>query len=229
MIKMAIRKSREISNPVISKWINHKGKVDYSLLKKDQWFWEQIFALENADLRKYTRNEKLAFWLNTYNLLTIKGVLIELDKNPKWKGNVTVLAKLRFFILRKFLVAGKKLSLNYIEKNIIRRRFKDPRVHFALNCGSASCPFLPNKLFQAESLDKYLDNLTKFFINSGNVRIDEETRTVYLSRIFKWYKRDFAVVGGLEQFINKYWKKNVIDFTKYLIKFEDYDWSLNKQ
>lgn len=226
---MAIRKSREISNPVISKWINHKGKVDYSLLKKDQWFWEQIFALENADLRKYTRNEKLAFWLNTYNLLTIKGVLIELDKNPKWKGNVTVLAKLRFFILRKFLVAGKKLSLNYIEKNIIRRRFKDPRVHFALNCGSASCPFLPNKLFQAESLDKYLDNLTKFFINSGNVRIDEETRTVYLSRIFKWYKRDFAAVGGLEQFINKYWKKNVIDFTKYLIKFEDYDWSLNKQ
>ena len=226
---MAIRKSREISNPVISKWINHKGKVDYSLLKKDQWFWEQIFALENADLRNYTRNEKLAFWLNTYNLLTIKGVLIELDKNPKWKGNVTVLAKLRFFILRKFLVAGKKLSLNYIEKNIIRRRFKDPRVHFALNCGSASCPFLPNKLFQAESLDKYLDNLTKFFINSGNVRIDEETRTVYLSRIFKWYKRDFAVVGGLEQFINKYWKKNVIDFTKYLIKFEDYDWSLNKQ
>ncbi|MCK5158888.1 MAG: DUF547 domain-containing protein [Candidatus Heimdallarchaeota archaeon] len=226
---MAIRKSREISNPVISKWINHKGKVDYLLLKKDQWFWEQIFALENANLRKYTRNEKLAFWLNTYNLLTIKGVLIELDKNPKWKGNVTVLAKLRFFILRKFLVAGKKLSLNYIEKNIIRRRFKDPRVHFALNCGSASCPFLPNKLFQAESLDKYLDNLTKFFINSGNVRIDEETRTVYLSRIFKWYKRDFAVVGGLEQFINKYWKKNVIDFTKYLIKFEDYDWSLNKQ
>lgn len=226
---MAIRKSKEISNPVISKWINHKGKVDYSLLKKDQWFWEQIFALENADLRKYTRNEKLAFWLNTYNLLTIKGVLIELDKNPKWKGNVTVLAKLRFFILRKFLVAGKKLSLNYIENNIIRRRFKDPRVHFALNCGSASCPFLPNKLFQAESLDKYLDNLTKFFINSGNVRIDEETRTVYLSRIFKWYKRDFVVVGGLEQFINKYWKKNVIDFTKYLIKFEDYDWSLNKQ
>ena len=229
MIKLAVRKNEKISNPVISKWINQHGKVDYSLLKNDQWFWEQISALENANLSKYSRNEKLAFWLNTYNLLTIKGVLIELEKNPKWKGNVTSLAKLRFFIFREFHVAGKKVSLNYIENSIIRRRFKDPRVHFALNCGSASCPFLPNKLFQAESLDKYLDNLTKFFINSGNVRIDEETKTVYLSRIFKWYKRDFAVAGGLEQFINKYWKKDVIDFTKYLIKFEDYDWSLNKQ
>ncbi|MHA1532251.1 MAG: DUF547 domain-containing protein [Candidatus Heimdallarchaeota archaeon] len=226
---MAARKSEKISNPVISKWINHQGKVDYSLLKKDQWFWEQIFALENANLSKYSRNEKLAFWLNTYNLLTIKGVLIELEKNPKWKGNITVLAKLRFFILRKFPVAGKKFSLNYIENSIIRRRFKDPRVHFALNCGSTSCPFLPNKLFQAESLDKYLDNLTKFFINSGNVRIDEEAKIVYLSRIFKWYKRDFTIVGGLELFVNKYWKKEPIDFSKYLVKFEDYDWSLNQQ
>ncbi len=226
---MAVRKSEKISNPVISKWINHQGKVDYSLLKKDQWFWEQIFAIENTNLSKYSRNEKLAFWLNTYNLLTIKGVLIELKKNPKWKGNVTSLAKLRFFIFRKFHVAGKKVSLNYIENSIIRRRFKDPRVHFALNCGSTSCPFLPNKLFQAETLDKYLDNLAKFFINSGNVWIDEESKTVYLSRIFKWYKKDFASAGGLQQFINKYWKNETIDFTKRNIKFKDYDWSLNAQ
>lgn len=226
---MAVRKSEKISNPVISKWINHQGKVDYSLLKKDQWFWVQIFVLENTNLSKYSRNEKLAFWLNAYNLLTIKGVLIELEKNPKWKGNVTSLAKLRFFIFRKFHVAGKKVSLNYIENSIIRRRFKDPRVHFALNCGSTSCPFLPNKLFQAETLDKYLDNLAKFFINSGNVWIDEESKTVYLSRIFKWYKKDFASAGGLQQFINKYWKNETIDFTKLNIKFKDYDWSLNTQ
>ena len=226
---MAARKSEKISNPIIAKWINQQGKVDYSSLKKDQWFWEQIFALENAGLSKYSHNEKLAFWLNTYNLLTIKGVLSELEKNPKWKGNVTSLAKLRFFIFRKFLVAGKKLSLNYIENSIIRRRFRDPRIHFALNCGSTSCPFLPNKLFQAKTLDKYLDNLAKFFINSGNVRIDKESKSVYLSRIFKWYKKDFAPVGGLQQFINKFWKKEVIDFTKFKIKFEDYDWSLNTQ
>lgn len=119
--------------------------------------------------------------------------------------------------------------MNYIKHSIIRRRFRDPRVHFALNCGSTSCPFLPNKLFQAESLDKCLNNLAKFFINSGNVRIDEKTKTVYLSRIFKWYKRDFATAGRLQQFINKYWKKDAIDFTKLKIKFKDYDWSLNTQ
>ncbi|MBK5114034.1 MAG: DUF547 domain-containing protein [Candidatus Heimdallarchaeota archaeon] len=226
---MAVKKSEKISNPLIMKWINKQGKVDYTLLKKDQWFWEQIFALENEDLRKYSRNEKLAFWLNAYNLLTIKGVLVELEKNPEWKGNITTLAKLRFFILRRFPVARKKLSLNYIEHNIIRREFQDPRVHFALNCGSASCPFLPNKLFHAETLERYLDNLTKFFINSGNIRIDKDTLTVYLSKIFKWYKGDFDAAGGLYQFINKYWKKDKIDFIKYKIKFEDYDWSLNKQ
>ncbi|NHJ32469.1 MAG: DUF547 domain-containing protein, partial [Asgard group archaeon] len=135
LIIMSVRKSGKISNPITMKWIDKQGKVDYSLLKEDQWFWEQIFAIENVNLKKYSQDEELAFWLNAYNLLTIKGVLFELKMNPKWKGNTTLLTKFRFFILRRFPVAGKKLNLNYIEHSIIRRKFKDPRVHFALNCG----------------------------------------------------------------------------------------------
>jgi len=156
-------------------------------------------------------------------------VLIELKKNPNWKGNISLLSKFRFFILRKFMVAGKKRSLNFIEHGILRKKFRDPRIHFAINCGSASCPYLPNQLFSVKTLERTLDKLTSFFINSGNVRISNDGNVLFLSKIFKWYKKDFDNTGGLEQFINKSWKKEPLNFSKLEIKYDDYDWQLNNQ
>ncbi|MHA1126193.1 MAG: DUF547 domain-containing protein [Candidatus Heimdallarchaeota archaeon] len=226
---MLSSKEAKVSNLVLLKWIDTDGNVDYNLLENDKWFWEQIFAIENANLTKYSHEEKFAFWLNAYNFLTVKGVLIELKKNPNWKGNISSLTKLRFFILRKFTVAGKKKNLNFIEQRILRKKFGDPRIHFAINCGSASCPYLPNQLFVAETLERTLDKLTSFFINSGNVRVSDDGTAVFLSKIFKWYKRDFEKAGGLCNFINYYWKKESLDFSNLDIKFDDYDWQLNSQ
>ncbi|MHA1243327.1 MAG: DUF547 domain-containing protein [Candidatus Heimdallarchaeota archaeon] len=226
---MLANKEAKVSNPVLLKWINADGKVDYKLLENDKWFWEQIFALKNANLSKYSHEEEFTFWLNAYNFLTVKGVLIELKKNPNWKGNISLLSKFRFFILRKFMVAGKKRSLNFFEHGILRKKFRDPRIHFAINCGSASCPYLPNQLFSVKTLERTLDKLTSFFINSGNVRISNDGNVLFLSKIFKWYKKDFDNTGGLEQFINKYWKKEPLNFSKLEIKYDDYDWQLNNQ
>lgn len=211
------------SNPLLKNYVNSLGLVDYDIIRKDDWFWKQITCIEKINIKNLTRDEQLAFWLNTYNILTIKGVLQELDRNYKWKGNISLLTKFRFFILRKHLVARKNISLNLIEHKILRKKFSDPRIHFAINCGSISCPYLPNKLIESNSLDKTLDGLTSFFINSGNVVRNNQNKILVISKIFKWYKENFKGFGGVRKFINNYLKVKIQYIENYSIKYEKYE------
>ncbi|MHA2250060.1 MAG: DUF547 domain-containing protein [Candidatus Kariarchaeaceae archaeon] len=218
----------EISNiSVLQKYIEN-GRVDYSKLKNDPWLNENIKKIQTTDISSLNIDEQFAFWLNAYNLLTIKSVCNELENNPAWKGNMSLIAKLRFFILRKHEVAYRKLSLYHIENKILRKEFKDPRIHFALNCASTSCPFLPGQLFQASNLDEYLDNLTFNFFNQ-QIGIDIENSTIFLSKIFKWYKKDFDKSGGVLSFIKKYWRGKTPIPANPTIKYVEYDWGINAQ
>ena len=83
------------------------GLVDYQKLKNDDWLHEKIKEWEETDLSHSTKQEEFAFWLNAYNLFTLKGVLLELEKNPRWNGNTSFYSKFKFFFLRKFVIAGK--------------------------------------------------------------------------------------------------------------------------
>jgi len=97
---------------MLKPWINKEGLVDYETMKNDPWIQEKLHEIEIINISQFDYNEKFAFWLNAYNLLTIKNVLTEFEKNPQWKGNLSILSKIRFFYLRKFKVAGEKI--NYI-------------------------------------------------------------------------------------------------------------------
>ena len=119
-------------------------------------------------------------------------VLERLAHNPDWPGPVSLLDKLRFFYLRTFDVAGQNVSLFKLENTLIRKKFAEPRIHFAINCGSSSCPHLPGSLFIAESLEADLDMLTRQFIESDEVHYDAATETLFVGQIFKWYRRDFS-------------------------------------
>lgn len=132
-------------------YIDNNGLVKYESLKEDKWLTKQFQRLKTTDLHGMNYNEEFAFWLNAYNILTIKGVYMELERNPNWKGNISLINKIRFFFLRRFNVAGKKINLRNLENKILRKRFKDPRIHFAINCASKSCPNLPDRLFHAET------------------------------------------------------------------------------
>jgi len=216
--------------PALQKWINEFGDVNYSKLNESKEFWKQIAIIENFDLKNINRKEKFAFWLNAYNFITIKSVLLELKKDPAWKGNLSLVSKLRFFILRKHKVAKGKYNLNSIEHKKIRKDFNDPRIHFAINCGSASCPYLPNQLFTSGNLEKTLDGLTKFFINSNaNVCYDEKLNLLFLNKIFSWYSKDFKSEGGIKKFIAKYWKGPIDKLENSKIYFKKYNWKLNAQ
>ncbi|MFX1253173.1 MAG: DUF547 domain-containing protein [Promethearchaeota archaeon] len=213
---------------VLKQWIHDNGKVDYHRIKNDPWFAEQIQKIESANLEGLDHQEEFAFWLNAYNLTVIKAVLQILERNPQWKGNLSYFSKVKFFYLQKFTIANKKMNLYNLEHSILRKRFKDPRIHFAINCASNSCPFLPTKLFIAEDLNDFLEFLTKSFVNNpNNVIFNEENNTLYLNLIFKWYQNDFNIAGGVIEFIKKYYEESEkINNPK--LAYLHYEWELNQ-
>lgn len=150
--------------------------------------------LEKIDTKTLSRDEQFAFYINAYNAWTIKLILTgypgiksikdlgSIFKSP-WKKKI---ARINEDII----------TLNHIEHDILRPKFKDPRVHFAINCASKGCPPLRSEPYQASVLDHQLDERTQAFINDFR-RNRLEQQTLYVSSIFKWFSEDFNndVVG----------------------------------
>jgi Protein of unknown function, DUF547 len=177
-----------------------------------------------------------AFWLNVYNAYT--QVLLQKNATAYQHRN-------KFFKSRQIVIAGKKLSLDFIEHHIIRRsewKFglgyvkllypsklekelrltaKDYRIHFALNCGAKSCP--PIAFYDDEKLEQQLNLAEKSFIKNDAV-YDEVGNTVSVSKIFSWFRGDFGGKKGIRKLLVKH---NVIPADrKVKLKFKEYDWSL---
>ena len=169
------------------------------------------------------RDEKLAFCLNAYNAWTLKGVL---DAYPI-KSIRDVAPLFGFFTRSSITVAGQKMSLNKLEKGVIIPTFHEPRVHFALNCASRSCPPLRAEPYAAAKLGAQLDEQATGYVNTNPLGVRPEgDNKVALSQIFDWYAKDFAPAGGAVTFINKYRREKLTDGVK--ITFQTYDWSLNE-
>ncbi|WP_271768941.1 DUF547 domain-containing protein [Aquimarina algiphila] len=200
--------------------VNEEGKVNYNGFMRDSSQLYQYFSQLSANPPKedWTREEKLAYWINAYNAYTIKLIIDsyplksikDLD-NPWGK--------------KFFKINGEWYSLGELEHKILRK-FGDPRIHFAINCASFSCPIVWNRAYTAENVNEALDQQTKKFINdpTRNTITDEE---VNVSKIFTWYKKDFKVNGGdVKDFINRY---ALVKIGKQPKKgYKDYDWSLNE-
>jgi hypothetical protein len=198
------------------------GRVDYAALAGGLDVDSLCAGIASRDLSRAGRDEQLAFYLNAYNLLVIRQVLARLEADPAWPGPVSVADKLRFFLGARHVVAGRAMSLMTLENRVIRRRFRDARVHFALNCASSSCPWLPGQLFVAEHLEDDLERLTAQFLASDAVTYKPETRTLSVSPIFRWYRRDFR--PSIAAFIARY--REVPADAR--VTFQAYDWRLNR-
>ena len=165
-------------------------------------------------------SEIKAFLINAYNLLVIKGVV---DNYPL-KSPLDVKG---FFDDKQHTVAGKRVSLNQLEKDWLLSEFEDPRLHFALVCGAVSCPPLIPEAYTPATLDEHLTRQTARAINDPEfTRIDSDQRVVRLSEIFNWYEDDFTGSGQtVVDFINKYRTTPIPD--EFTIEYYNYDWSLN--
>ena len=213
-----------------------QGRLDYRSINDNQHDLDPLIqVLKTFPVDVLTDAEQMAFWINTYNMLTIYGVLNELRKNPKFaqKGNKSYIRRVNFFYRTKYRIGGKDFSLYQIENDIIRKEFTEPRIHFALNCGSASCPLLKDGLYSAENLDAELEAAATIFIRSpSGAWIEEDKGVIHLSSIFKWYREDFERASGtVLNFVKKYMQdqdRELIEGNPNLeIKYQPYDWGLN--
>jgi len=198
------------------------GDVDYDKFKEDHAFSEFIEQTGRVDRDSLiTRQQKLSFYINAYNALVIRGII-------DGYSPASFFRRLQFFLLRKYRIAGERLSLFAIERKRIIP-LGDPRSHFAINCASASCPLLASESFNAEDLDQQLETAAARFVRSATVSSGSATRT---SRIFKWYKNEFeAASGGVAAFISRYAEPLPEGDTAATpagkIQYDKYDWSLN--
>jgi len=214
---------------VLKRYVDARGRVDFSGLAKDRAGLDEVVkyiaAVDplSSPGRFATPNARMAYYLNAYNALAMYGVL---DAGvPKRFGWID---RTRFFVLRKFTIGGRAVSLYRLENSVIRP-LGDPRVHFALNCMSVSCPRLPQSAFTARGLDQELDAAAREFVaEKRNVDVDDSRREIRISEIFKFYTKDFlAKAPTLQSYINQYRLSPVP--ADYKIVFNDYDWSINDQ
>jgi len=238
---------------LLQSYVSEHGLVDYQALSQNQHELDRFYAriaLQSPDSHPHLfprQNDQLAYWINAYNATVIKGVLEYYPINsveavPPPAVLFFFPSKSGFFFFQRFTYGGRETSLYYLENNIIRARFNDPRFHFALNCGSSSCPKLPQTPFYPTTLERQLDQETRKFINDEqNVRFDVTNQTLYLSAIFKWYEQDFiqwlrAHHPELPPILTSYALLYLEPETAALIEkqqkeltisFLDYDWSLN--
>ncbi|HXH99474.1 MAG TPA: DUF547 domain-containing protein [Sphingobacteriaceae bacterium] len=220
--------SHQAWDKLLKKHVNASGMVDYKGFQKDKAAFDTYLKLlsDNAPQSSWSENDQKAFWINAYNAYTVSLIL---QKYPvkSIKDIAGKIYKVNTPWDIKFInIGGSKYDLNNIEHGILRKKFDDPRIHFALVCAAISCPKLRNEAYSGAKLDAQLEAAGKVFLNDkakNKIRVDKAE----LSKYFNWYGGDFTKNGNLVDFINKYSQTKINSNTK--ISYLNYNWSLNEQ
>jgi hypothetical protein len=221
---------------VVNIELGRSTQVNYLGIKKDQTelkqYLQTLSEVSTVTFNKWSELEQLAFLINAYNAWTVELILTEYPRIDSIKELGSLFSspwKKKFIPL-----LGETRSLDNIEQDLIRGNFKEPRIHFAVNCASIGCPALRAEAYQSDALEMQLTEATNLFLSdsSRNRLMGDELQ---LSKIFKWYQDDFEQQQTLAQFLVKYAKAlNLTEKQKQAvingdidIKYLDYDWSLN--
>ncbi len=208
-------------NTLLQRHVTKSGAVNYGSFKGNAAFEGYLKKLSaNPPRDSWPKGERMAYWINAYNAFTIKLIV---DNMPlKSIKDISSPWKKKFF-----QIDGKDYDLNTIEHEILRKQFDDPRIHFAINCASASCPKLLNMTFEARKLESQLEQAAKEFVNDP-FRNNIEANAVQISKIFDWFKGDFTNKNRtIIQYLNKYSNTVISESTK--VKYKDYSWELNNK
>jgi hypothetical protein len=213
-------------------------KFDYPGLKtEEERFENYLSSIASANLSGLSAAEIKALFINAYNAFTIRTVLDHVSEDGTYY--ISSIRDIKDVFRRdRHTVGGFRLSLDNIEHNILRPVFKDPRIHFSVNCASFSCPPLPIQAFTGKSLDEQLEEVTRSTLQDVDyVSIEEDV--LLLTKILDWYGGDFVnphyrgSEKTLAEFVRKYATAEVASFiesrgTDLPIRFRYYDWTLNK-
>lgn len=219
-----------VSGQELSNYIDHtdkflkthveNGRVKYADIKKDpKGLWDALQMARTISVSKSDSSNYQAFWVNTYNLLVIKGVI----ENYPISSPLDVPD---FFDKITFRVEGIDLTLNDIENKLLRANFpNEPRFHFVLVCAGLGCPSIKDGAYRPLLLKEQLQEQTVKALNDPNfIKVDKNK--VEVSQIFEWYHGDFVKNDlSLKDFINQYRKEKLPE--KAILSYYPYDWSLN--
>jgi hypothetical protein len=241
---------------VLKAYVDDEGMVNYRDLKANRKklddFALRVSRLEARMYDNWHENDKIAFWINVYNALTLLAII----------GHYPIRSSfLRSFVYPEnsirqipgvwekltFSVMGRNMTLDGIEHDILRARFNEPRIHVALVCAAMGCPPLRNEPYVGAKLDAQLDDqATRFLRDATKFKIDRAHNKVYLSSIFQWFGGDFEKTYSTDKkflSVSKSEKAVVRFISKYLgpqdraylekggfsIEYVAYDWSLNEK
>ena len=223
---------------ILQTYVHPKGQqsdVDYGGLKKDRAgldaYIKQVGAVSETDFKSWDPYDQLAFLINAYNAFTLQLVIthypvvsikdIGTDEKSVWKREI-------------FQLFGRKISLDYLENEFIRKRYNEERVHFALVCAAVSCPPLRTEAYVGKRLNYHLEEQrAKFIMDKERNYIDETSKTLYLSKVFSWFSADFENSFKPTKRPTKFYVLQTIFGTKnmpqenYTVEFLPYDWALN--
>ncbi len=241
---------------VLKEHVDDNGLVTYSKLNKNpeklEAYLKALGTLTHHEFNTWNKNEKLAFWINAYNGLTLKAIIDHYPIKSSFiksfyypKNSIRQISGV--WDKLKFKVMGKPMTLDHIEHGIIRKQFDEPRIHFALVCAAKGCPILLNEPYLGSMLEEQLDSQSQRFLsNPEKFKIDKEGNIVYLSSIFKWYGADFEsqfydpikfeyldkTYASILNFALSYLNESDKDYLlnhEVSIKFLEYDWELNER
>lgn len=241
---------------LLKAYVDEQGMVNYRGLKADgdglNAFAEAMGRLDPRTYEQWSERQKVAFWLNAYNALTLKAIIDNYPIKPTFPARLrhprnSIRQIKGVWTKLKFRVMGEMTTLDAIEHEVLRKEFAEPRIHVALVCAAMGCPPLRNEPYRGEALDEQLgDQARQFLANREKFHIDRGKGRVYISPILKWFGEDFvkaygtttefagqgeterAVLNYISRHLNEQ-DRRYLATGKYKIKYLDYDWSLNKQ
>lgn len=224
---------------LLDRYVDAQGRVDYARLKRraDSVLVPYLQQIATTNPSRLSREARLAFWINAYNAYTLKLIVDHYPVQNIWAitpGPPTPTKEKSPFALDVGMVADTIRTLDEIEHEIIRVRFDEPRIHFALVCAAASCPRLRREAYTGSRLDAQLDDQARTFLHDETKNcIPAGDDRIALSRILKWYGSDFGPsTDALQRALAPYFEGRVRDRLAragYQVDFLPYDWSLNDQ
>jgi len=232
----AVEPDYRLWQELLSKHYDPAEGMNYTGLKADKAaldrLRQQMAAVDAATL---SRPEQLAYWINLYNISTINVVVENYPVESIRDISTDPIVRLNVFKKPHVKVKGGTLSLDEVENEKIRASFKDPRIHFAINCAAESCPPIRPEPFVGARIDQQLDDQARKFLNGPHgVRLEQDGSELVLhaTKILDWFKDDFEQWGGgtvpfLKKHLSPDKVKRIGAAKKVELEFDDYSWKLN--
>lgn len=220
--------THEAWNKLLAVNVSEDGQVNYKGFNQSRdslQHYLELLSNNPPNTIKWSKEEQLAYWINAYNAFTVELILQHYPVNSiKDIGGDIPMVNSPWDI-KFFKIGGVDFDLNTIEHEILRKQFNEPRIHFAINCASVSCPILLNKAYTAIDVESQLKQQAIYFVNNPKKNQFKENE-VEISGIFNWFEKDFTKNGTLIDFINQYSKRPIRSDTN--VKFGVYNWNLNE-